>query len=79
MGARSLCHHTNCTSVPISIKHLHEDGFLITCPGRDLGLYRVADASRCKRLLENVEVTFMDGEVGIVVEKRTFPEVHPAK
>nr|KYP61709.1 hypothetical protein KK1_016218 [Cajanus cajan] len=33
---------------------------LITCPGRDLGfLYWVADASRCKRLLGSVEVTFM--------------------
>lgn len=37
---------------------------LITCPGRDIGfLYWVADASRCKRLLGSVEVTFMDEAV----------------
>lgn len=39
--------------------------FLITCPGRDFGLNRVVDASRCKRLLENVVVTFMDVAVSI--------------
>nr|XP_023927451.1 uncharacterized protein LOC112038829 isoform X1 [Quercus suber] len=37
-----------------------EGSFLITRPGRDLGfLYRAVDASRCKRLQESVEATFM--------------------
>jgi hypothetical protein len=37
-----------------------EGSFLITCPGRDLGFfYRAIDASRCKRLQESVEATFM--------------------
>nr|GME03271.1 uncharacterized protein LOC109167014 [Ipomoea batatas] len=40
---------------------------LITCPGRDLGLsYGALDMFRCKRLLENVEATFMDGAVFIL-------------
>lgn len=37
-----------------------EKSFLITCPGRDLGFfYWVVNASRCKRLQENAEDTFM--------------------
>lgn len=37
-----------------------EGSFLITCPDRDPGsFYWVVDACRCKRLQENVEVTFM--------------------
>lgn len=44
-----------------------EGSFLITCPGRDLGfLYRAVDASRCKRLQESVEATFMGEAVTIL-------------
>ncbi|RWR90454.1 hypothetical protein CKAN_01955000 [Cinnamomum micranthum f. kanehirae] len=38
---------------------IQERSFLITCPGRDLGFsYRAIDVSRCRKLQENVEVTF---------------------